>query len=364
MNVYVSVFILSFHSPVRLVEEAEEPEGYLVVVAYLGVVAGVDGVFVETGLASSQGVADFELALVVDDIGLWLGTLVDEMVFPHGVDEESLHQLLAVHLDGIDGIHEIGVVHHDAGRLLGKFHVGVVHDVEQACVGEVFDIVHHRGAAGIDLLSQLADVGCLESLYGEEIEKLLNLGEVFELYLLDEEDVDLYHHVHGLEKILGEVAVLKEERVEAVVEVFLKIRLGTYLGENLLGDMLVVVDNLVKGVGPEVGAGSEIEIFAEGETAEIVELQDVLDGRIVGLQAHDAGACEDNLQVGIVVITFPKLHAPVGLLENLVQEQHLAALLDKLSCKIGDAMALKVEVVHVDIETLSVVFAKLLLGVG
>ena len=51
------------------------------------------------------------------------------------------------------------------------------------------------------------------------------------------------------------------------------------------------------------------------------------------------------------------------LFEDLVEEQHLAALLDKFPREVGDAVALKVEVVHVYVQTLSVARVDLLLGV-
>ena len=55
--------------------------------------------------------------------------------------------------------------------------------------------------------------------------------------------------------------------------------------------------------------------------------------------------------------------APVGLLEHLVYEQHLAAALPELACEVGKATALEVEVVHVDVEASARLHVEMLLGV-
>ena len=59
------------------------------------------------------------------------------VVFPQGIDEERVQDVLLFHLDRIDGIHQVGVVHHDHGRFFRKFlSVGVDH-IDKTRVGQV-----------------------------------------------------------------------------------------------------------------------------------------------------------------------------------------------------------------------------------
>lgn len=71
----------------------------------------------------------------------------------------------------------------------------------------------------------------------------------------------------------------------------------------------------------------------------------------VFLQAHDAGACEHDFQAWQLVVASPQLRAPAGLLEHLVYEQGASALTVEVGGEVGNAASLKIEVVHVDVET-------------
>ena len=205
-------------------------------------------------------------------------TGVHLVVFPQRVDEEGLHGILLVDADRIDGVHQVGVVKHDLRRLLGEVLTCRVDEVQQTGIGEVLDIVHHRGATGLYVLSELAHVRRLTgTTLGNLVEELLDLREILELYLLDEQDVNLCHHVHGLQQVLAVVAVLLEEGVEAVVDVVLKVAGGGYLRQYLLDDALVVAEDLLKRVGAEGVARQEVDEFTEGEAAQVIGLDDAVE---------------------------------------------------------------------------------------
>jgi hypothetical protein len=127
--------------------------------------------------------------------------------------------------------------------------------------------------------------------------------------------------------------------------------------------VLVVVEDLVERERFKLRARFEVKKLTEGESAEIIELQNVLYGGVVGLESHDARTCKDDLQLGVEVVASSELLAPVGLFEDLVEEEHPPALSDKLTRKVGNAVALEVEVVHVDIQAFTVILTELLLGV-
>ena len=312
---------------------------------------------------SHEGIADAKTQMVVDEIAVVLVALVDEMILPQRVDEEGLHDFLRAAGDGIDGVHQVGIVHHHLRRFLGKLLSGIVDEVDQSGVGKVFDIVHHCGAAGVDLVGEFTDIGCLRPIEGQKIEELLDLGEVFQFYLLDEQDVHFRHHVHGLEQILQEVSVFKEEGIEAMMEIILKEGRGIHSLDNVFCDRLVVAHDLVQGMWRKVSMGLEVEIFPKGEPTKVVAFHHAIELRILFFEPHDAGSGENDLQLGIFVVALAQLATPVGLLKHLVDEQHLTTLTDKFSGKVGDATPLEIEVVHVDIQTFMVVATEMLFGV-
>ena len=87
--------------------------------------------------------------------------------------------------------------------------------------------------------------------------------KILQLYLLDKEDVDLGHHVHGLQEILGEIAMFQEEWVKTMMDIVVKVLERTYLGQNGLDDMLMVVQNLAQRIGTKVVARLQVEKLSE-----------------------------------------------------------------------------------------------------
>ena len=72
------------------------------------------------GLIHDFSVADTELQMIVNNIEIISPTLIDFMIFPKRIDKESLHSILLLNLNGIDGIHQVGVMKHDFGWFLRK----------------------------------------------------------------------------------------------------------------------------------------------------------------------------------------------------------------------------------------------------
>ena len=259
------------------IEEPQEPQGELPVFAHLRVVAEADGAGRRLPRRAVKGVDDDEPETTVYLVGGVVARLVHLVVLPKGIDEEGLHHVLLLHLARIDGVHQVGVVKHHLGRLLRERLPQWVDHVDQAGVGQVFDVVHHRGTARVDVDGQLAHVGRLGPIYGHLVEQPLDAGEVFQLYLLDEKDVYLGHHVHRLEKVLRIVATLLEKRIETMVQVVLEVFLGACLRKDRLDDVLMVGENLLKSVRAEVVARLKVEKLAEREATEIVTLDDAVE---------------------------------------------------------------------------------------
>ena len=188
----------------------------------------------------------------------------------------------------IDGIHQVGIVHHYLRGLFREILSYGVDDVYKPCVGKIFYVVHYRCPAGVHLLGQLADVGSFWTIHGNKIEQLLYLCEILQLYLFYEEDIHLNHHVHGFEQVLGEIPVLKEEGVETMMDIVLEMFYRTCLWQYLLDDMLMVFDNLVKRIRSETVACLQIEIFTERKASKVVAFHYATNLRVLLLQSHYA----------------------------------------------------------------------------
>lgn len=133
--------------------------------------------------------------------------------------------------------------------------------------------------------------------------------------------------------------------------------------EDLPDDMIMIIDDIFQGIRMEVIAGLQIQELTEREAAEVVAFHDTIEFGVLLFQPHDAGACEDDLQLREEVITTAELHAPVGFLEHLVNEEGLAAMVDEIAGKISNAVAMKIEVVHIHVQTRAVTDTELLLGI-
>ena len=174
-----------------------------------------------------MGIDDAELQFAVDQIVAVATARVHLVVLPHRVDEEGLHRLLLLYLDGVDGIEQVRVVEHDLGGLLGEVFADGVDEVQQSGISEILDIVHHGGARGLDVVGELTYVGrLLRAFLGYLVEEFLDLREILQFNLLDKQDVHLGHHVHGLQQVLAVVAMLLEEGIEAVMDIVLEIAVG------------------------------------------------------------------------------------------------------------------------------------------
>ena len=293
------------------IEEAEEPKRNLVVAAsHLGVVAGEDDVGV--ALDAFAAIADVNLDIAVDAVESVSAPLVDGVVAPEGVDEIGLHDVLLGDGRRVDGVDEIRVVKENRRGFLGETLVFLVNEVDESSFFEILEIVHHGGARSADLFGESTHVGRGVLADGEQIEELLDALEVFELDLLDEQDVDFDHGVHRTQELLGEVAAFEEEGVVAVVEILLKILPGSHLGEDGLENALVVLEEFFEGVGAEVFSGLEIDEFAEGESVQpVLSGQRVEVGVVVFASAYRGGGIDDAEQ-GEVLIALDDLLAPIG----------------------------------------------------
>jgi len=167
--------------------------------AYHGTMHGV--VVIGVVLYPAPFGADAELVFPIDEEGHALFALAQLVVFPQIVEEEGLQHMLLFDLYGIDAVYKAGVVHHHTGGLLGEFLVLGINHVDQSRIGQILDVVHHRGTRCLYVNCQLADVGRYRAIYSQQIEQFLYLGQILQLNLLQQQNVHLYHHVHGLQQI-------------------------------------------------------------------------------------------------------------------------------------------------------------------
>ena len=76
------------------------------------------------------------------------GEVLQEFKAPEGnrVYKESVQHILFFHLYGVDGVHQVGVVQHNLRGLFRKLFPFGIDQVDQPCIGQILDVVHHRGA--------------------------------------------------------------------------------------------------------------------------------------------------------------------------------------------------------------------------
>ena len=130
---------------------------------------------------------------------------------------------------------------------------------------------------------------------------------------------------------------------------------------NLLYQFLLVAQYLVERHAAESETSHKIKVLAEREAPEVVTLCNVAQFRILLLQTHHTRTREYNLQLRIHVVACSEFLAPFLLLIHLINEQHPTSLTIELASEVSNTSALKVEVVHVDIEAASVVRLETLL---
>lgn len=124
-----------------LVEKPEEPEGDDLSVPTLDTGEGIADVGLD---ASRVGRDDTEPSAIDEERGVTVAS-AHVVVGPEGILKSGLEDIRLLHAVGIDGVHQIAVVHHHAGRFLGESFAGRVDQIDETCVGEVFDVVHHGG---------------------------------------------------------------------------------------------------------------------------------------------------------------------------------------------------------------------------
>jgi len=95
-----------------------------------------------------------EVKFVVNDVCSVAVALIDAVVLPKHIDEECLHHLLLVYLDRIDGVHQVGVVHHHLGWFLWELLPVRVNHVDESRISKILDVVLFRIPAGVDVFGK------------------------------------------------------------------------------------------------------------------------------------------------------------------------------------------------------------------
>ena len=133
-----------------------------------------------------------------------------------------------------------------------------------------------------------------------------------------------------------------------MVHIVLYVVQWTYFGEDAFGYLFVVAQDFFQRIGMELHARLQVQVFAEGEAAQVVALHDVAQLHILLFQTHHGRAGEHDFQVGGAVVAHTQFLAPFRVLE--------------FGGELHDAMSGEVEVVHVD-EEAGAVCAEFLFGI-
>ena len=148
-----------------------------------------------------------------------------------------------------------------------------------------------------------------------------------------------------------------------MLQILGKILHRIYLGGHFLHHLLLVPQQFIERRPAETVASSQIQVFPKGKSPQVIAFDDILQLGVLLLQPHHATAGKDYSQPGIHIIAKAQLPAPVRLLEHLVDEQHSPTLSVELSGKVTYTLPLEIEVVHVHVETSSVIGTELLFSI-
>ena len=105
---------------ISLIQESQEPQRNLVVLAHLRIVTGLDGIWITTHLDGSLCITDSEFSVAIHCIIVVFAALVNFVVFPKLIDEECFHHFLLVNLYRIDRVHQVSIMHHHLRWFLRK----------------------------------------------------------------------------------------------------------------------------------------------------------------------------------------------------------------------------------------------------
>ncbi len=137
--------------------------------------------------------------------------------------------------------------------------------------------------------------------------------------------------------------------LEVVAEVIERFHLRAYLCSQLL----VVKDDILEGKDGQFGLRLQLEVLAEAIPAQVVHPHDMPDILVTFDQAHHRRSREDDMQRGVMEEAVAQLFRPIGIFEDLVQQQRLTALFHELTGKVIERVLREIEVVEIDVQGLA-----------
>lgn len=122
----------------------------------------------------------------------------------------------------------------------------------------------------------------------------------------------------------------------------------------------MIGNKLIVGIAAEIGTGHEVDILAEREATEVVRIYNTVEYRVSLLETHNGRTCKDDLHLRVLIMDELELFAPIWILEDLIDQQRTTTLLLELRDELTQSVGVEVEVVHIDVETTTVVWTILL----
>ena len=322
--------------------------------AYLKVVDCI--VILWVVLGANYPVTDTEAILTIDEeLNVALVALIELIALMQHVVEEGLTKLTWLYLIQTSWIEDISVVHIDHSWLLWERLLSGIEHIDESGLLEVRKIVDYRSTAGLNALGQKADIRRTWSLLSQDMKQLLELWQIAEFDLFQEKNIYLKHGVHLLDEHLRVVLLLKEEWIIAMMDVILEIVQWLDLATDVSSNLSMMFKDILVAVRLEVSTSHEVDVLTEGEATKIVAVNHAIEHRILLLEAHHGTTCKNNLNFWILVMNELQLLAPVWVLEDLVDQKGATAELLEVSHKLAQSVCVEVEVVHVNVETTTVI---------
>ena len=242
-------------------------------------------------------------------------------------------------------------MHIDLGRLHREGFAFGIEEVDESGVLEVLDIVHRGCPTETDGFGYVADVKRTRCVLHQDIKQFAQFMETSHIDLLDHEHIHFKLGVHHLEQFGLKGLGLQIGRIVTVIEVVPEIIERSNAFAYLTRDRGMALDDLFERIRAQLKSRLDIKVLAEGETTQVIGLHDAFDIVVILIDRHDGCSTEDNMEVAVLGIAAFEFPTPVGVLEQLVQEEVLTACLRKRTGQFEQGMLGEAEVVEADIET-------------
>ena len=293
--------------------------------------------------------SNLEDILALDEEVALAGKLDDVALGHHG-GEEGLAGSAGIGC-GAQCMHEVGVAHEYLVRLsqsFQSFSFGMKL-ADEACTLKEGEEVNELVAGGGDYGTHVSDVGREGSGLGEYHQQAFSLLEGFVLDALNGGDVVFYDGGNDLLKSLEVTfrrTCFQKEWVVASFEILLEVRERLKVAGEGGGELHVAGENVAEGENRQMGGSDDVKILTEGESVEHVDAQAAREVSFGIVNLKQGGTCEDDVELGIVVVDVLDSLDPALVFVHFVKEEVSYAMSEEVFHELSKGVGTEPDIVE------------------